>query len=353
MKIKAIEYELHNLKLSEPYQIAYETVDSCQNITLKVITDTGLVGYGIAAPDWEVTGEYSEDVISMVKDVMQPMLLGEDPLQRTRWMDELKQTTQVGSSARAMLDLALHDLLGKYAKLPLYKLLGGYKNSIPTSITIGIKPIEETIETAKRYLRSGFTVIKLKGGIDIEEDIEKVHLLREQCGDDFLLRFDANQGYTPEEALTFIRKTDNCAIEIMEQPTHKNSLRAMKVVTDGSDIPVMADESITSLKDAIKLTRNEAMDMINIKLQKVGGILEAEHINSVGKSSGLEVMVGCLDECSLGIAAGLHFALSRPNIQYADLDGHLDIINDPYEGLFEIKNGVMIPNQQYGLGLSI
>ena len=121
-------------------------------------------------------------------------------------------------------------------------------------------------------------------------------------------------------------------------------------VTDGTGIPVMADESIKTLKDTFRLAQNERIDMINIKLMKVGGIREAMHINSVARSAGLEAMVGCIDECSLGISAGLHFALSKENIEYADLDGHLDMLKDPFKGLFKLEKGILYPSAAPGLG---
>ena len=174
--------------------------------------------------------------------------------------------------------------------------------------------------------------------------------LRENHGYEFLLRYDANQGYTPEEAVEFINKTKSAKIEILEQPTKQTREAHLGEVTQNVHVPVMADESIKTLKDAFRLASNELIDMVNIKIMKVGGILESQHINSVAKSAGMEVMVGCIDECALGISAGLHFALSRPNIEYADLDGHLDLLEDPFTDLFDLRNGILYPSKHYGLG---
>ena len=136
----------------------------------------------------------------------------------------------------------------------------------------------------------------------------------------------------------------------MEQPTTIENESLMGLLSDHSDMPIMADESLRSLKDAFRLTSKGYTDMINIKLMKVGGIFAAFQINAVAKAAQNEVMIGCLDECGLGISAGLHFALSRSNVHYADLDGHFDILNDPYKDLFVLKNGYLIPNGEPGIG---
>ncbi len=350
MKITSIEYFKLEMPLAIPYTIAYETVSSATNVILKLTTDKGIIGWGCASPDLEVTGETAEDVIHNIETTVKELLQNQSPFQLAYFTHQLKQLCPHASSTMAMVDIALHDLLARKAKLPLYKLLGGYRNKIPTSITIGILPLRETLEQATYFLKKGFTIIKLKGGISMEEDIEKILKLREHHGDEFLLRFDANQGYTPSEAISFIKKTTSAKIEILEQPTQHGNEEHLGEVKRNIHIPVMADESMKTLKDAFRLTSNNLIDMVNIKLMKVGGILESQHINSVAKAAGMEVMVGCLDECALGISAGLHFALSRPNIEYADLDGHLDLLEDPFTDLFDLKNGILYPSKDYGLG---
>jgi L-alanine-DL-glutamate epimerase-like enolase superfamily enzyme len=350
MKITSIEYFRLDMPLAIPYTIAYETVSKTSNIILKLNTDKGITGWGCAAPDPEVTGETAEDVISNIKNVVEGLLKGVSPFQIAKFTHQLKQLCPKASSTMAMVDMALYDLMARKAKLPLYQLLGGYRNEIPTSITIGILPLKECVDQTHYYLKKGFTIIKLKGGINLEEDIEKITKMREKHGNEFLLRFDANQGYTPAESIHFIKKMKNANIEIFEQPTKQKKEAQLGEVTQNTNVPVMADESIKTLKDAFRLASNNLIDMVNIKIMKVGGILESQHINSVAKAAGMEVMVGCIDECALGISAGLHFALSRPNIEYADLDGHLDLLEDPFTDLFKLKNGILYPSKHAGLG---
>lgn len=353
MKIVRLDIWPVTMPLREPYTIAYETVSSATNVMLRIVTDTGPPAFGCAAPDVEVTGETPESVIKQLEGQASDVLVGADPMQRAHLLERLKAMLARHPSALAAVDIALHDLLGKRAGLPLHRLLGGNREEIITCVTIGIKPLDETVAAAHAWLAQGFVSLKLKGGVDIEDDADRVLAVRRAVGPDIEIRFDANQGYTVNQALEFVTRTKTANIELIEQPTPRGEPDLLGRVTNQVAIPVMADESLMNLRDAFRLTSDNLADMVNIKLMKVGGIHEALHINSVARAAGCEVMVGCMDECGLGIAAGLHFALARSNIVYADLDGHLDLLDDPSHDAVIVEAGKLRPTGRPGLGFDL
>jgi L-Ala-D/L-Glu epimerase len=353
MKITSVEAWIVDMPLKEPYTIAYETISKTSNVFIKIETNGSITGFGCAAPDLEITGESSKTVTDTINTIITPLLLHKDPLRISMHLEKMRQPLLSQPSAKAAIDLALYDILGKVCNLPLWKLLGGYRDRIKTSITIGILPVKETLYHANVFIADGFKCLKIKGGKNVEEDIERIIKVRELVGKNIELRFDANQGYSVEESILFVDKTKSAKLELIEQPTPKGKPDLLGRVTSDVHIPVMADESLVTLRDAFRLARKNLVDMVNIKLMKVGGIAEAMHINSMARAASLEVMVGCMDEAALAISAGLHFALSRPNVLYADLDGHLDLIDDPSAGAVLIKDGIMYPSELPGLGFNL
>ena len=353
MKITDVEVWPKTMELEETYTIAYEKVSSVTNVFLRIESTGNVAGFGCAAPDQYITGEDPNTVLKVFKETVTPILHGSDPLRHDWLMERLKKELRSNPSVLAAADMALYDIMGKTAGMPLWKLLGGFRDRIKTSITIGILPREESVDKAINFVSQGFSCLKLKGGLDVDEDIQRVLAVRNAVGKTIELRFDANQGYSVEETLRFIKETRRARLELIEQPTPRGQPDLLGRVTDAAPIPVMADESLITLRDAFRLAKRDLMDMVNVKLMKAGGISEAMHINSVARSAGLEVMVGCMDESALSIQAGLQFALAKPNVVYADLDGHLGLLGDPAEGAVILRNGTLFPNRRPGLGVEL
>ena len=350
MKIRNVEAWRVDMPLAEPYTIAYETVTSASNVLIRL--DTGRsVGFGCAAPDEPVTGETVEATLALLSDEVAEALRGQDPLRPNHLLDRLQPLLAGRPSAEAAVDMALWDLLGRTAGMPLWRIFGGFRTRIRTSVTVGILPLTETVARAQAFTGQGFRCLKLKGGASMPGDVERVIKVREAVGPGVELRFDANQGFTVEETLAFVEQSRPAKLELIEQPTPRDELDQLGRVTAGSSLPIMADESLMSLRDAFRLARRDLADMVNVKLMKVGGLTQALKIDAVALAAGLEVMVGCMDEAALGIAAGLQYALARRNVHYADLDGHLDLRDDPTAGAVTLEDGWLVASERPGLGL--
>ncbi len=361
MKIIGIDVRQETMLLSESYDISYETLEKARNVFVRIRTDGAFAGCGCAAPDETVTGESPDTVAEAVRGIAAPLLAGEDPL---AWLPDrpadgcpagsraarLLAALAANSSACAAVEMALWDLRAKQAGLPLYRLLGAVRERIETSITIGIMSLEKTLVRAEERIGQGFRCLKIKGGRDPEEDAGRLRKLRERFGRHIRIRFDANQGYDLDASLRFLRLSREAEVEYLEQPTPADDHGLIASVQSASDVPVMADEGLTSLQDAERLSRNGGVRSFNMKLQKVGGILRAREIADFARHRGIAMMTGCMDEAGLGIAAGLHFSLSHPAVVTADLDGHLDLIDDPTGDAVILRDGFLYPRPVPGLG---
>ncbi|MDI6839357.1 MAG: dipeptide epimerase [bacterium] len=337
--------------LKQPFKIALGTDVTYDGVIVKIETDAGIFGLGEASPSATVTGETQGTVIDVIENKIRPTIIGKNPILIENIMAEIDSIILHNSSAKCAIDIALHDILGKYAHLPLKNLLGGFRDKITTSITIGIKPIIPTVEEAKRFVRNGVKVIKVKIGENPVEDVEKIKAIREEIGYSIKLRVDANQGYEVSDAIDVLKKLERYDIEFIEQPVAYRDIQGLKTVRAKTCIPIMVDESLHSKEDAINLIRQEVCDLFNIKLMKSGGIMEGMKIITIAEAAGIPCMIGCMTETKIGISAATHLGLAMKNVKYADLDGHLMLKKDIVEGGVVTENGENRVTDEEGLGV--
>ncbi|MEA5445656.1 dipeptide epimerase [Gammaproteobacteria bacterium AB-CW1] len=352
MKIARVETWRREIALTRPYEIAFRRTDSVGNCFVRLIPDRGQPGLGCAAPEHHVTGETLDDCEAALDPAGLDWLVGQPVADLPRLLRELQGHFPDTPAQRAALDMALHDLLAQQLERPLVDVLGRAQHSLPTSITIGIMGVDETLDEAREYIDRGFRHLKVKTGQDLEEDIERIRALRTQLGDDIQIRVDPNQGYTAKALWEFVRDTKDYGLEFVEQPLPVSE--NMRSLSRTLRQRVAADESLLSPDDALNLAAAPpACGVFNIKLMKCGGLGPARRIADIAELAGVELMWGCMDESRISIAAALHAALACPATRYLDLDGHLDLAEDPAEGGFELKDGWLTPLSLPGLGVQL
>ena len=352
MKITRIEVFNKAMPLTRPYTIAFRTIADVQMSFVEVHADNGLTGLGCASAEPHVTGETPDDCAAALMPQHLQWLEGEDVRALPRLCRKLCDTMSKTPAARAALDMALHDLLAQHLGVPVVELLGRVHQALPTSITIGIKGVEDTLDEAREYVGRGFQVLKVKLGHDLEEDIARLIRLRESLKPELRIRVDPNQGYDANAVNEFVRRTDSLGIEFLEQPMPANDVDAMRALPMAIRAQVAADETLLSESDALRLVAPpQACGIFNIKLMKCGGIWPAMRIASIAEIAGIELMWGCMDESIISISAALHAAFASPATRYLDLDGSLDLARDVVSGGFEITDGVMRTLDRPGLGV--
>jgi len=354
MKITSISVTKEDLDLKRPYSIAYKTVTHVESIFVIVELENGIRGIGAANPSKRVVGEDVNDTLSLLDEAFVEGWIGRDIRHFFYHCEQLYAQLPHHPGARAAMDLALHDAFSQYLGVPLTRFLGQSHQSFFTSITIGIRDMEETLEEAREYVGRGFKILKVKLGNDLEEDMARIHLLREKLPQDIRIRVDANQGYSVSETLQFVEATQNLDIELIEQPLPANDVEGMRTLPLSVRQQLAADESLISAKDAFGLVSHEpACGIFNIKLMKCGGIYQGLRIAEIARHAGLKLMWGCNDESIVSITAALHAALAAPATRFIDLDGSLDLARDLVSGGFILKEGRMSVSDRPGLGVKI
>jgi L-alanine-DL-glutamate epimerase-like enolase superfamily enzyme len=354
MKITRAEAIPLDIPLREGYRIAGRSITSVRNFLLRLETDSGLLGYGSAAPAEEVTGESDAACSAALAGPLCELARGADPAgSHADLLARAAAAAPACPAARAALDIALWDLAAKAAGVSLLRHWGGRWRKLATSTTIGVCSVEETLELAQRWVRARFQALKVKIGEDVEQDVARLRRLRESFGGGIALRADANQGYTPEQARAFLRGIDGIGLEHLEQPLPASNLEAMAALRRESRVPILADESARTEAESEEIIRRGAAHGINVKLMKCGGPSAARAIHDRARAADLSLMLGCNDETRVSMAAACHLALALTGFRWADLDGHLDLAHDPASGGIEIRDGMLLAGEKPGLGVEV
>ncbi len=353
MRIRHFESWQESLPLRRPYTIAFKSVEAVSLHFVRLATESGLAGLGSAAPT-DITGETSEACGKALGDIGPELVLGRDPRRVGEISQRVKARLGSSPSACAAIDIALHDLMAQAAGKPLVEVLGRHHRSLPTSITIGILPVEDTLREANEYIGRGFTVLKVKLGHDLQQDLERLVALRRHIGTSIRIRADANQGYGLEQTIRLSELAAQLQIEFIEQPLPAHASEAMRCLPASMRGQMAADESLHSADDARMLAgAPQPFGIFNIKLMKCGGISAARDIARIAQAADIELMWGCMDESVVSIAAALHAAYACPATRFLDLDGSFDLSRDAATGGFRLVGGRLQTLERPGLGVSL
>lgn len=319
------EFERVELPLSDPFTIARGTQEAATNVVVRLMDEGGMTGFGAAAPDARY-GETPETVEAVLPALLEEVESVGDAHAVDRIERRMRERVRGTPAARAAVSVALHDLAAKRLGVPLYRLWGLDPHDCPpTSYTIGLDTVGRVREKTEAAVDEGYPVLKLKLGTDRDEEL--LAAVRD-AAPDATLRVDANEAWTPREAVEKSEMLAAHGVEFVEQPVPAEDPDGLRFVYERSALPVAADESVVTLDDVPRIA--DRVDIANLKLAKCGSLREARRMIHAARALGLEVMLGCMVESNAGIAAACHLA---PLLDYADLDGALLLAEDRYEGI--------------------
>lgn len=352
MRIVDILTKKVNFKRRKVFKIALDAgSDISQRVYLKIVTDEGIYGLGESTPYPPVTAETIDGVIAAI-EFMKPALLGADPTDIATIHAIMDRVLLHNTSAKAAIDIACYDIMGKKAGMPVHKLIGAKTDTVQTDITIGIDTVENMVKEALDRVGEGFRILKIKCGVDPQKDIEVIKQIRNAVGDEIDLRIDANQGYDQQTALHVLQEMKKYNLTEAEQPLPFWDVHGMAEVNKLSPIPIMADESVHTPVQAEIACQHDACKIVNIKLMKCGGIYPALQIADIAKKYGKPCLVGCFSESKLAISAAAAVVLAKDNVESADLDSFFSFTN-PEVGVcggFTVEKDMITMSNKSGYG---
>ncbi|MBE3071602.1 MAG: dipeptide epimerase, partial [Acidobacteria bacterium] len=349
-RITSVELFSFSIPRKTPGRNALGTLASNDAVLVRLRTADGVTGLGEASPFPAVMSETQASELAVGKDLA-TIVKGRDAFAIPQIVEAMDAFVSHSPGIKAAFETALWDICGKIAKQPVHRLLGTYRESFETDLTVHLETPQEMGRLAKSIADQGFRNIKVKLGEAPALDIDRMRAIREAVGPAVNLRIDANQGWSPANAVIALRGLEKYDLQFCEQPVPFWDWEGMTFIRGKVAVPIMADEAIHSPHDVIAGIRRDAMDMINIKLMKSGGILPALRIATIADAANIQCMVGCMSETRIALTAAAHLVFSQRNIRYADLDSFLLAVMDPVVGGMQVSKGVVQLPDTPGLGV--
>lgn len=357
MIIASVEIIPVRLPLREPFVIAYATYPDVLSVLVRIRTRDGAEGWGEATPDPNVTGETWFGVAETLRHDLAPALLGQDARHREAALAALDTRIEGAPTAKAALDIALHDLVSRAMGVPLWQLLGGKaREALRISRVVSMAPPQEMAAAASRHVADGFKTVKVKVG-DGEHptlDVQRVAAVREAIGPEIGLKVDVNQGWrSPGVAIGAIRAMAPARPAYIEQPVVWWDMEGLAEVRRQTGATIMIDEGCHGPRDMLRAISLRAADLVNIKLMKSGGICNALKLNAIAESAGIAAQIGTMVESSIASAAGLHAAIAMANVQTVEMGGPLMLGEDVGDArAWYARDTIRVPDTP-GLGIEV
>lgn len=356
MKITKIECIPVSMRFAKPMKMGGGTAECADAVVVKIHTDEGITGIaetGDTSP-WYM-GESQDSIMHNINKVFGPqILLGEDPFNIERIVARMDKAAKVNNQSKAVIDYALHDIMGKALGVPVYKLLGGLSNEkIALAFVMSSGTADEVGSEGKSLVKAGFKGLKLKVGARTpDEDVELVAALRAAVGGGIKIMIDANGGWLYHQALYVLKKVARYDIYVAEQPVPWWDIDGLARLRRKVDVPIFPDESAAELNDLIKIIQRDAADGFFLKVPKAGGILKSQKWVSIAQSANLPVMCGCMINSGLGAAVEAHFLAATEWMGKIEQEaiGPLNLYNVPDTVSTPLKNDLAVNVPRYEKG---
>lgn len=354
MKIVTAEAIPFRIPLKHPFSIASGTLTHSNHVIVRMTDDNGRVGWGETTTFHSVYGYDQKSLYYVLKDHLIPAVIGMDPSDLATLHQRMDLAIPFNLMAKCGIDLAAYDLSAQAANLPLSGIIGNqWTNRIPTIAAIGITSLEETVAQAKSYVERGFRVLKAKIGLDADEDLKRLRVIRKAVGEEVLLRVDANQGYDLATAIRLLDPLDELNLEWIEQPLPYWDLDGLRTLTAKSRTPIAVDESIYTIHDAAQIISSTIANVINIKVVKCGGIYRSQQIARYCEEQNVRCFLGGCLETSPGTIAQCHFFASTPNLVSATEMGGTYFVDDIVKTSIHKEGDCLILPEGAGLGVAV